>query len=64
MPFFHLDRSLWRLEETSIRPVHTELRSRDVHGALHPEVESLLRSDPGLLSEVARQLLDAHFPES
>lgn len=64
MPFFHLDRSLWMLDEGSNRPVHSELRSRDAHGTLRPEVETALRADPMLLAEVARQLLEANFPES
>lgn len=64
MPFFHLDRSVWTLEEGVHRPVHSELRSRDVHGSLQPDLESLLRTDPTLLGELARQLLGANFPPS
>lgn len=64
MPFFHLDRSLWTLDGSSERPAHSDLRNRDAHGALRPEVEAALRADPILVSEVARQLLEANFPES
>lgn len=46
------------------RRIASELRSRDAHGALRPEVETELRADPMLLAEVARQLLEANFPES
>lgn len=64
MPFFHLDRSLWKLDEGIHRPAHSELRARDAHGSLQPEIETLLRADPTLLGEVARRLLEANFPES
>ena len=73
MPFWHLATDgLWILEgppelinrPPTPRPTITELRTNHVSGAFPPEIEIALKSIQGLIAEVARRLLDAHFPES
>lgn len=64
MPFFHLDRSLWRLSQQATRAQHGHLLSVEAQGALDPEVEDLLRADPGLRNTIVQWLLESNFPES
>src|SRR5262249_52633810 len=42
----------------------SELLSKNAGGGFTPEVQAALRSDPGLVSEIAAHLLENHFPES
>lgn len=67
MPFVHLERDLWDLQDqyghplplnTSERGNH--LRSLGAHGRLNEHVERLL-ADPRNLAAAARLLLDQHF---
>lgn len=64
MPFFYLDRSLWRLEGEPSRAAHSVLRDREARGELQDDVERALLADPRLLADVARRLLAANFPET
>jgi putative restriction endonuclease len=64
MPFFHLDRSLWRLSQQATRAQHGHLLSVDAQGALDSGVENLLRADPVLRNTVVQRLLESNFPES
>jgi putative restriction endonuclease len=68
-PFHHLTNDgLWvvttRDGEGSPGPGLTDLRSSGAAGRLAPEFASALRSDPHLLAQVVRVLLDANFPPS
>lgn len=64
MPFFHLDRSLWRLSPQAARAKHGHLLSVGAQGSLEPEIEALLRANPALQGTVAQRLLESNFPES
>lgn len=75
-PFWHLatdgDGALWHVEGPSrildrprgATPTLTELRQFDVSAGFSPGVQEALKRDPELLQEVARRVLDAHFPQT
>ncbi len=67
MPFVHLERELWDLRDKDGEEIGSAaperggwLRERGAHGRLRPEVELLL-SEPGVLGQAVRLLLDQHF---
>ena len=73
MPFWHLqDEGLWELEGTEQVKLQTgrkdasrgELLNHDVHGGFPHEIYELISANPRLLVEIARELLDSHFPSS
>ncbi|SPB17597.1 hypothetical protein NOV72_04802 [Caballeronia novacaledonica] len=72
MPFVRLrNDNVWQLSTNAgdapdIRndSTKTELRKRGATGQFSDEVRNLFERDPNSLSEVARLLLSAHFPES
>lgn len=76
MPFWYLRNDekgqLWTLQlpETLANHPHgaapgvTALRQSGVCGGFSAEVDAALRAAPGLIVELARQLLDSSFPES
>lgn len=65
MPFFHLERELWELTgDGEIEPKRSVLRKNNATGNLKPEIVSLLKSEPGLIEEAARFLVETHFTES
>lgn len=64
MPFFYLDRSLWRLSPQATRAQHGHLLGVEAEGSLAPEVETLLRLNPVLRRTIAQRLLESNFPES
>jgi len=76
LPFWHLATDdaggLWQLtgpanilERTrGATPSLTELRQHHIAGGFSPAVQAALQHDPGLLQEVARRILNAHFPET
>jgi len=45
-------------------PTKTWLRENRIGGGLLPDLYEAVRSDPGLLHDIAADLLEAHFPES
>jgi putative restriction endonuclease len=75
-PFWHLASddggSLWQLtgpanildRARGATPTLTELRQNHIAGGFSPTVLAALQHDPSLLQEVARRILDAHFPET
>jgi putative restriction endonuclease len=72
-PFWRLTNDgVWQLVNTDhieLRQSNTdakksELLRRGVQGGFEPEVYRVLQADPALCIEVARELLDAHFPAS
>lgn len=73
LPFWWLrSDGLWELSGTdgltmrrgSRAPTLTSLREEDPVGRLPDEVRATLRARPALTAEIARALLDAHFPAS
>ena len=68
MPFFHLEPELWRREATvphvELSDSGGRLRRAGARGRLQPEVEALLQSDPSLIADAARLLLDEHFTDT
>jgi hypothetical protein len=46
------------------RRVRKALQEMFATGAFAPDVQTALRADPSLITEVAVRLLEAHFPES
>lgn len=73
LPFWHLATDgLWQLNgpaEILARPPGAtptigELRSNHVTGGFPPEIRTAFQKNPALVAEVARRILDAHFPES
>ena len=75
-PFWHLasddSGSIWQLtgpaeilqRARGATPTLTELRQNHIAGGFTPDILAALQHDPGLLQEVARRILDAHFPET
>ncbi len=72
-PFWRLvNDGIWQLthaDEVELRQSNTdakksELLRHGVQGGFKPDVYHILRADPALSVEVARELLDAHFPAS
>lgn len=75
-PFWHLatdrDGGIWRLEgptkilsrSAGVTPTLSELREHHIRGGFAPDILNALKHDPGLIQEVARHILEAHFPET
>ncbi len=64
MPFVHLESDLWELGGDDGEPLNDNraaLCRAHAVGRLRPEVEELLRRDPGLIAESARMLIDLNF---
>lgn len=76
LPFWHLasdaDGGLWQLagpanildRARGATPSLAELRQNHIAAGFAPDVQAALRHEPDLLQEVARRILDAHFPET
>jgi putative restriction endonuclease len=73
LPFFHLQTDgLWEIEERvpltrrmgSKNFLRTELRKFRIAGGFPTPIFDELKSKPEAVREVARKILDAHFPES
>jgi putative restriction endonuclease len=76
LPFWHLhtdnDGQLWTLQlpealanqPRGTAPGITALRQPDVLGGFTPKVEHALKTNPALIVELARKLLDSTFPET
>lgn len=68
MPFFHLESDLWVMEgsdpSVELSDSGGRLRRAGARGRLRSEVESLLQSDPALIADAARLLLDEHFTDT
>jgi len=65
MPFFHLEKELWELTaDGEIGPKRSILRKNNATANLKPEIVNLLKSEPGLIEEAARFLVETHFTES
>jgi putative restriction endonuclease len=72
-PFWHLRTdNLWELEgppdilnrPPGATPGIGELRASHVRGSFPLEIQIAFKKNPSLAAEVARRVLDAHFPES
>ena len=72
-PFWHLqadqvwevpDASSYTMKKGGSSPSHAQLIEKHAHAGFTDEAYRLLRSDLGLRAEVARELLEQHFPES
>lgn len=68
-PFHHLvSDGVWEVRTRSGGPSPgsgvRELRASGAAGRLAPDLRAALRSDPSLVSRIARRLLDLHFPPS
>lgn len=64
MPFVHLESDLWELGGDEGEPLNDNraaLCRAHAVGQLRPDVEELLRRDPGLIAESARMLIDLNF---
>ena len=64
MPFVHLESDLWELSGDVGEPLkdtRASLCRAHATGRLRPEVEDLLRTDPALIAESARLLIDLNF---
>jgi len=73
LPFFHLQSDgVWEIEETVPLPrpkgsknfLRTELRKFGIAGGFPAAIFDELKRRPEAVREVAREILDAHFPES
>jgi putative restriction endonuclease len=73
LPFWHLrSDEVWEVDgiadgenrPAGDTPPVSELRSPDVSAGLSEDVDRMVRSDPDLLRDLARRLLDSSFPES
>lgn len=72
-PFWHLRTDgIWHLvgpatildRPPGATPTLTELRQHHVSGGLSPVIRAALDSQPELVPEIARRIVDAHFPDS
>jgi len=72
-PFWHLATDgIWQLEgppdflnrPAGATPNLGELKQLHIAGGFSTEVDAALRQDPALRAQLARQLLDTHFPET
>lgn len=72
-PFWHLQTDgIWQLvgpealisRPAGATPTLTELRNYHVAGQFAPSIRQSLAAHPELVHEVARRIVDAHFPES
>lgn len=64
MPFVHLESDLWEIsgeEGAPLKDTRASLCRAHAQGRLRPEVEELLRSDPALIADSARLLIDLNF---
>jgi putative restriction endonuclease len=77
---YHPEYPFWRLQNDGVWVVHasgplklrqghtdprkSDLLSTDAGGSFSSEVQTALRTDPGLVSEIAAHLLENHFPDS
>lgn len=65
MPFFHLESEIWQLTgDGELQAKRSVLRRHNAVGKFRPEVESLLRTDDGLIEELAHFLVSTHFTET
>lgn len=73
LPFYHLtndgvweieDRGPLRIRRGSKNPLRSELRKLQIAGGFPEPIFRLLRSRPEAVRELARQILEGHFPES
>ena len=65
LPFFHLEKELWELSgEGKLEAKRNVLRSQKAVGRLRPEIVDLLKSEEGLIEEVARFLVESQFTDS
>ncbi len=68
MPFFHLESSLWgrhgTIADEELSDDRGRLRAARAVGAFREEVRELLRSDPSVITDSARLLLEEHFTDS
>ena len=65
LPFFHLEEDLWVLSgDGELGPRRSVLRQNNAVGRFHDDVMKLLKSEPGLIEESARLLIEMHFTES
>ncbi len=68
MPFFHLENELWEKRATvagqELDNARGHMRKAAAIGQLRGDVQQLLRSDPAIITEAARLLLDEHFTDS
>lgn len=68
MPFFHLEDELWEKRATvagqELDDARGRMRRAAAIGQLRGDVQQLLRSDPAIITEAARLLLDEHFTDS
>ena len=72
-PFWHLATDgLWQLDGPAVilarppgaTPTIGELRANHISGGFPPDIQAAFQNNPALAGEVARRVLDAHFPES
>lgn len=74
LPFWHLQNDgIWELNvdpailphrKGSTNPTKNQLLSHDVSGGFPSEIYKALENDPLLVSEVASEILESHFPQS
>lgn len=73
LPFYHLTNDgIWEIEERvplrirrgSKNPLRSELRIFRIGGGFPVPIYDVLRSRPEAVRELAKQILEAHFPES
>jgi putative restriction endonuclease len=73
LPFFHLQTDgVWEIEDRiplrtrqgSKNPLRTELRNFRIGGGFPDPIFTFLKSRPEAVRALARQILEAHFPES
>jgi putative restriction endonuclease len=76
----HPEYPFWRLQNDGVWVVHasgpltprqsstdakkSELLAKEATGNFSPEVQTALRADPGIVTEIATRLLEGHFPET
>lgn len=69
-PFYHLQSDgIWQLNSkdfslSELRPTEGVFISREISGGFTREVYSLLRQNPTIVRDVARNLLEQNFPET
>lgn len=69
-PFYHLQSDgIWQLNSkdfslSKLRPTEGIFISREVSGGFTREVYSLLRQNPAIVRDMARNLLEQNFPET
>jgi putative restriction endonuclease len=58
------DSSTMKPRQSNGDPPKGELLAHEARGGFSPEVQAALRTNPGLVAEIATHLLEGHFPES